>query len=223
MEVRLMYNPFFYTTKLTVDGAVYENKASRLYSYLNMPIEKWIEDSDKSYRSWGGFFVELVEEINEDTIDFIFLSDEKYFNVIAEAFEKQRRGIIQKGFEADEIRISFENIYVVNEFKESLCNFIRRHLKACKMQSYMEKMRFIHQDCQNLNKESNYSELYERIVEVLEYAKSRAVDKKYWEDSIAELNRLYDGKEIKNDYSTGSKETGKGGSKGTTGSVTQFS
>lgn len=192
-----MYNPFFYTAKLTVDGAVYENRASRLYSYLNMPIEKWIEDSDKSYKSWNGFFVELVEEINDDDIEFIFLSDEKYFTLIAEAFEKQKRGIIQKGFEADEIRISFKNIYGVDEFKESLCNFIKRHLKACKTQLYMEKIRFIYKDCQNLNQESNYFELYERIVEVLEYAKSRAVDKEYWNDSMAELNKIYDGKEIK--------------------------
>ena len=37
MDVKLMYNPFFNTTKLYIDGSLYTNESGRLYSYLNMP------------------------------------------------------------------------------------------------------------------------------------------------------------------------------------------
>lgn len=197
MDVKLMYNPFFNTTKLYIDGVVYNNTSSRLYTYLNMPIEEWIENNNESYKSWDGFFVELVDEINDDVITFTFLSDEKYYNIIRDSFENQKRGIIQKGFRTDEITITFENVYETGDLKARLCNFVKRHLKSCKTQLYMERIGFIYRDCQSMNADSDYYEMYERIIDVLEYGKSKAVDKEYWNDSIAEIKRIYDGKEIK--------------------------
>lgn len=197
MDVKLMYNPFFSTTKLYIDGVSYHNTSSRLHAYLNMPIEKWIENNNESYKSWDGFFVELVDELNDDVIDFTFLSDEKYFDVILESFESQKRGIIQKGFTTDGITISFENVYEAENLKGRLCNFVKRHLRACKTQRYMEEIGFVYKDCQNLNDGSDYYELYERIVELLEYGRSKAIDKDYWNDSISEIKRIYDGKEKK--------------------------
>lgn len=195
MEVKLMYNPFFHTTKLYIDGAAYRNTSGRLYAYLNLPIEKWIENNNESYKSWDGFFVELVDELNDDSIAFRFLSEERYFTIIQNSFENQKRGIIQKGFHTGEITITYENIYETDWFKKQICGFVRRHLKMCKTQLYMEKMNYLYRDCQNLTKDSDYRELYRRIVELLEYGKSRAVDTGYWEDSIGEITRIYDGKE----------------------------
>ena len=93
MNIKLMYNPFFSATKLAIDGVLYQNTTSRLYAYLNMPIDSWIGNNTGSYKSWAGFFVELVDEINDDEIEFTFYSDEKYFEILLEAFEKQKRGI----------------------------------------------------------------------------------------------------------------------------------
>lgn len=197
MDVKLMYNPFFNTTRLYTDGALYTNKSGRLYAYLNMPIEKWIENNNESYKSWDGFFAELVDELNDDVITFTFFSDEKYFDVILKSFEAQKRGIVQKGFSTDKITLSFENAYETDDLKERICNFVKRHLKSCKTQLYMEKIGFIYKDCQSLNKDSDYFNMYERIASLLEYGKSNAIDKAYWDDSIAEIKRIYDGKEIK--------------------------
>lgn len=210
MDVKLRYNPFFCTTKLCIDGVAYRNTSSRLYTYLNMPIEKWIENNNESYKSWDGFFVELVDELNDDMITFTFLSDEKYFDVILKSFEKQKQGIEQKGFHADEITISFQNVYESDHLKEHICNFVKRHLKSCKTQLYMEKVSYIYKDCQNLTtNSSDYYSLYERIIALLEYGRSKAIDKDYWNDSIAEITKIYDGKETKNEYSSGSNKPGK--------------
>lgn len=197
MDVKLLYNPFFNTTKLYIDGKTYNNIDSRLYSYLNMPIEKWIENNNESYKSWDGFFVELVDELNDDEINFFFFSDEKYFDIIKQSFEKQRIGIEKKGFCTDEIKLLFENIYEVSDLKEQVCNFLKRHLKSCKTQLYMEKMGYIYKECQSLDSFSELHKLYDRIVEVLEYAKNNSVDKSYWDDSIEEITKIYDGKEVK--------------------------
>ena len=197
MDVKLMYNPFFNTTKLYIDGSLYTNESGRLYSYLNMPIEKWIENNNESYKSWDGFFVELVDELNDDVIAFTFFSDERYFDVILKSFEEQKRGIVQKGFNTDEITLFFENAYETDDLKERVCNFVKRHLKSCKTQLYMEKIGFIYKDCQSLNNDSDYFDLYERIIRLLEYARSNAIDKEYWNASIAEIKRIYDGKEKK--------------------------
>ena len=194
MNVKLMYNPFFGTTKLTIDGELYRNTAGRLYAYLNMPIESWIGNNSGSYKSWAGFFVELVDEINDDEIEFTFLSDEKYFEILLEAFETQKRGIVEKGFSTEGIIIRFENIYNNADLKNKLLGFVKRHLKACKTQQYMEKIGYIYKDCQNLDQNSDYFELFERIVLLLEYAKSIAIDKDYWNESIAEIKKIYDGK-----------------------------
>lgn len=197
MDVKLKYNPFFKIAKLYIDNVLYSNTLSRLYTYLNMPIENWIGNNNKSYMSWDGFFVELVDELNDDVISFTFLSDEKYFSIITKSFENQKRGICQRGFNTDRITISFANIYELNDFKYRLCNFVKRHLKSCKTQLYMEKMGFLYKECQSLNSDSNYYDLYERIVEILKYGKEKAIDKDYWDDLIVELKRIYDGKEIK--------------------------
>lgn len=197
MDVKLMYNPFFSTTKLYIDGVSYNNTSSRLYTYLTMPIEKWIENNNESYKSWGGFFVELVDELNDDEINFEFLSDEKYFDAILRSFESQKSGIEQKGFDTSGITVSFENVYEEENLKDRLCSFVQRHLKSCKTQLYMEKIGYLYKECQNLNSNSNYYELYERITELLEYGRDLAADKDYWNDSIAELKTIYDGKEMK--------------------------
>jgi len=194
MDVKLMYNPFWGNTKLYIDGELYKNKYSRLYAYLNTPIEKWIENNNESYKSWNGFFVELVDELNDDVITFAFLSDEKYFAVILEAFENQKRGIIQKGFDMEEFIISFQNIYKRDDMKAELCDFVQKHLKKCKTQFYMEEGAFIYKKCQELNKDSDYYALYERILAWLEYGKKKAFDKEYWNDLITELTCIYDGK-----------------------------
>lgn len=197
MDVKLMYNPFFSTTKLYVDGVPYSNTSSRLYAYLTMPIEKWIEDNNESYKSWSGFFVELVDELNDDEINFAFLSDEKYYDAVLKSFENQKSGIAQKGFNTDGITVTFVNVYEEENLKVCLCNFVKRHLKTCKTQLYMERIGFIYKDCQSLNSDSNYYEMYERIMEILEYGRDMATDKDYWNDSMAELKRIYDGKETK--------------------------
>ncbi len=196
MDVKLMYNPFFGTAKLYIDGWIYNNTAGRLYTYLSMPIEQWIGNTNKSYISWDGFFVELVDELNEDVINFTFLSDTRYFDMVMKSFEKQKHGIAQKGFCTDKFAISCRNVYEIEYFKHSLCNFINRHLNACKSQFYMETINFIYKDCQMLTADSDCFALYQRIIRVLEYGKDRAYDKDYWDDSIAEIQRIYDGKEV---------------------------
>lgn len=195
MDVKLIYNPFFGSTALIIDGMEYRNSHGRLASYLNMPIEKWIENNNGSYRSWNGFFVELLDELNDDDVSFTFQSDEKYFEMINEAFANQRKGINGMGFDADRIKMSLENIFDKNKIKQSLCNFVYRHLKLCKKQCYMEDANYIYSDCKRLTDGDDYTDLYKRIVKLLEYGKKWAVDKGYWDDSIRELNDIYGFKE----------------------------
>lgn len=74
----------------------------------------------------------------------------------------------------------------------------------------MEKVSYIYKDCQNLTtNSSDYYSLYERIIALLEYGRSKAIDKDYWNDSIAEITKIYDGKETKNEYSSGNNKPGK--------------
>lgn len=198
MKVDLIYNPYFQSTKLYIDKTLYKNTKSRLFHYLNTPIENWISNKDESYKSWGGFFVELVEELNNDSFNFIFHGTLEHFEIINKSFENQKNGIEDRGFDASGINIEHISDFSVSELKKHLSSFVSIYQKAHKSQLYMEKIEFINKDIRSLSNKNyeEYLDIFNRIMVLFEYAKNKAIDKIYWDEALEDLKKIYGGRGI---------------------------
>lgn len=191
MDIKLCYNPIFRKSALYMDGRRYRYEGSRLHIYLETPVEKWTENFNCSYKSWNGFFVELIDEINDDDIAFTFVSDPKYFGVISAIFETQKRGIVQKGFSPEGICLSYRELYDYGKLQNQVSRFIQGKAKTYKSQYYMERMRFLYQDSQKLEGPGDYLALHDKVQEVFRYARDLDPDPDYWEGIMEDFNGIF--------------------------------
>ena len=193
MKIDLIYNPYFQSTKLYMDKTLYKNTKSRLFHYLSTPIENWISNKNESYKSWGGFFVELVEELNDDSFAFVFHGTREHFDIVKQSFENQKKGVEDRGFNSGGIKVEYINDFSVSELKERFNKFIRAYKDKLRTQLYMEKMGFIEHDIQEISNQ-NYEEylaIFNKIAALFTYAKKEAVDKVFWDEALDDLKKMY--------------------------------
>ena len=94
MKVEISYNPYYFKTKIKVDGEdVRENTSYKKINdriNANMPLQSWIDESHAD-SSWKGLLEELVQESGEVNVRFTFKGRKIDFKDFKESIIQQNK------------------------------------------------------------------------------------------------------------------------------------
>ncbi|MBR2589737.1 MAG: hypothetical protein IKE65_02310 [Clostridia bacterium] len=193
MRIDFYYSPFSGKTSLKVDGTLFENKHSRVFAYLSLPIDGWLNTTKTAYHAWNGFFAELADEVNEDDFELVFHGKKEDYLLMESAFKAQVQSIIEQGYSPENMRLSYEPNTQRTQLKPRLVKFVEYHARSCKDQDYMMRMKIIVRDVKMVDGDdfAALRDIYDRLMNVFVYAKEQSIDKDYWDELIEELKSIY--------------------------------
>ena len=193
MIIDFYYSPFSGKTSLKVDGVSFENKHARVYAYLSLPIDGWLNTTQSAYHAWNGFFAELAEEVNEDDFELVFHGKQEDYALMEAAFREQAENIAAQGYEPKNMRLRYEPSKRRSQLKGRLIKFVQYHMRSCMDQEYIMRMKMIARDLQAVQEDdfAALREIYDRLAAVFLYAREQSVDKVYWDELTEELRMIY--------------------------------
>ncbi len=194
--VELSYNPYFQETGLRIDGEKYENPGSRIGEFvLGKSIDNWLDRKVVSYQRWDGLLPELMDYLNDDELEIIFLGTGDDFGRVKDQLSKQHGKIREKGFEPDRYTLAFRERRKPEEIKDHVQSFIENRRRFVPTQKCMMDMEYLSGELLNLNPctVDRLRDIVQRLLGVVDEIICGCTDEKYaelWKNARREFLRI---------------------------------
>lgn len=203
-DVILSYNPYAEKTSLNIDGVERKESSRRIDTFITgKDMQTWLTPYVNSYRRWGGFLAELMDELNDDELRILFRGTQDDYEKVKSAAVEQSKFAATNGYAPDAFSLTFKERYAPAVVRENLLRYIPVWRGQVKLQISMNLLDITEREMKASETVATEAlrEIYSRLQKALDSERNHVhhgtgVQKRVGERTARDLEYLFRGDKI---------------------------